>query len=296
MKGIPNNKKDSRERANVRRAAGDQQKPQPFQYYTAAELWTNEFTAQKMLEFHLDQSIDAASRNSKFIDRSADWIFKHFELTGDSRLIDFGCGPGLYTSRFARTGGRVTGLDFSEHSLAYARDLAAKHGQEIEYIHGNYLEFETDAKYDLITLIFCDLCALSPAQRRTLLGKFRGMLKPNGSVLLDVHSLNYFQRKQEGPRYEFCRRDKFWSPNDYFCFTNSFKYDEEKVLLDKYTVIEAKGQKTVYNWLQCFSPESLRSEFAENGLEITEFFANVAGDEYDESADEFAAVARRKEA
>jgi len=52
----------------------------------------------------------------------------------------------------------VTGVDFSHNSL----------------------------EYDLITMIMCDYTALSPMQRKKLLGIFCRILKPGGSIILDV--------------------------------------------------------------------------------------------------------------
>ena len=36
-------------------------RPRPFEYYTASELWTNEHTSQKILEYHLIEPIDVPS-------------------------------------------------------------------------------------------------------------------------------------------------------------------------------------------------------------------------------------------
>ena len=55
-------------------------RPAPFQFYTAKELWTDEHTSQKMLEYHLDESFDLSSRNKDFIDRSLKWIVSHFGI------------------------------------------------------------------------------------------------------------------------------------------------------------------------------------------------------------------------
>jgi SAM-dependent methyltransferase len=252
-------------------------RPGPFEFYTASELWTNEYTSQKMLEFHFNESIDAASRNINFIDRSVDWMVKNFNIKSDSSIIDFGCGPGLYTSRFARTGARVTGVDFSKRSLDYAKKEAARNNLNIDYIHCDYLEFNSEEKYDLITMIFCDFCALSPMQRRKLLGIFHSLLKPNGSIILDVHSHNYFNEIQEISTYELNQLDKFWSVDDYYCFTNIFKYEIEKLILEKYTIIEESRKRVIYNWFQCFDVESISTEFAGSGLDIIDVFSDVAG-------------------
>ncbi len=40
-------------------------RPRPFEFYTASELWTNEYTSKQMLEYNLNESIDVSSRNTK---------------------------------------------------------------------------------------------------------------------------------------------------------------------------------------------------------------------------------------
>ena len=80
---------------------------------------------------------------------------------------------------------------------------------------------------------------------------------------------------------------------DYYGFLNTFKYEEEKVILDKYTIIEEAHTRTVYNWLQYFSPETLREEYNENGFKIEEFYSDVAGKTFNSKSTEFAVVARK---
>lgn len=271
------------------------EKPGPFEFYTARDLWTDEHTSQKMLEYHLDESIDASSRNIKFIEESVFWIVNLLNLDSESNLIDFGCGPGLYTNRFAEKGINVTGVDFSKRSIEYAQKIAAKSSLNVDYIHQNYLDFASPGKFDVITMIMCDYCALSPNQREIMLGKFRSLLKAHGKIILDVHSLNYFNEKEELSTYELNQLDHFWSAADYYCFVNCFKYNPEKVTLDKYTIIEASGRKrVVYNWLQCFSVDSLKDEFERNGLRIDNVYGDVAGRDYDPQSPEFAVVVSKK--
>ncbi len=274
------------------RLAEINRRPRPFECYTAADLWTNGHTSQKMLEYHLNESIDVSSRNIDFINRSAAWIMDHFRLDNNSAVMDFGCGPGLYTLRFARGGIKTTGIDFSRRSVEYAVRAAADEHLQIDYITGNYLEYDSSKKFDLITMIMCDYCALSPAQRKTMLDKFRKLLKPGGSVLLDVYTLEAYSKREEAAVYERKQLSGFWSPHDYYTFMNTFKYDSEKVVLDKYTIIEKTGTRVVYNWLQYFDLVSLTKEFEENGLKIAEVFSNVAGAEYAHDAPEMAVAAK----
>jgi SAM-dependent methyltransferase len=270
-------------------------KPAPFEFYTAAELWTDAHTSGKMLEYHLNESIDLSSRNKDFIDRSAAWIGSHFDVGADTAIADFGCGPGLYTTRFAENGFQVTGIDFSGRSIQYARNVAEKKGLQIDYIHQDYLKFNTENRFDLITMIFCDFCALSPNQRAILLNKFYTFLKPGGRVLLDVHALHTFNSREELATYERNQLDGFWSADDYFGFLNIFKYEEEKITLDKYTIIEATRTRVVYNWLQYFSQETLGKEFESAGFSVAAFYSDVAGAPFSETSPDMAIVAKKPE-
>jgi 2-polyprenyl-3-methyl-5-hydroxy-6-metoxy-1,4-benzoquinol methylase len=268
-------------------------RPAPFQFYTADELWADEHTSKQMLEYHLNESIDVSSRNKSFIERSVGWIVTQFGVDNKSEIADFGCGPGLYATKLAEQGAKVTGVDFSENSLRHAKQVAKEEGLDIDYIHANYLDFETSKKFDLITMIMCDFCALSPEQRKRMLKKFFSLLKPGGSILLDVYSLNSFNQKVESATYELNQLNSFWSPQDYYCFVNTFKYEEEKVTLDKYTIIEESRTRTVYNWLQHFSKDSLQAEFEENGFRVEDFYSDVAGAAFDPESLEIALVARK---
>jgi 2-polyprenyl-3-methyl-5-hydroxy-6-metoxy-1,4-benzoquinol methylase len=266
-------------------------RPQSFEFYTAEELWANEHTSGKMLAFHVDETVDISSRKGEFIDRSVAWIVDRFKVSDGTSIADFGCGPGLYALRLAEKGASVTGVDFSIRSIDYARKTALDLGLSIDYVHQNYLEYETDRRFDLIIMIMCDYCALSPAQRKTMREKFHGLLKPGGSVLLDVYSLHSYNQKKESASYELNQLNGFWSPEKYYGFVNTFKYDEEKVTLDKYTLIEESRTRVVYNWLQHFSRESLEAEFFGSGFSIGGVCSDVAGADYTPDSPEIAIAA-----
>jgi 2-polyprenyl-3-methyl-5-hydroxy-6-metoxy-1,4-benzoquinol methylase len=271
------------ERINIR--------PEPFEFDTARELWTDEHTSKQMLSFHLNGEIDVASRNTTFIDKSVEWISSRFNIGDGTRIADFGCGPGLYTTRLARKQAKVTGIDFSAKSLQYAKDTAANERLPIEYVNQNYLEYETDKRFDLIMMIFCDFAVLNPSQRKIMLSKFNTFLKPDGNILFDIPSMKAFEKREETTIYEVNLMNNFWSPERYHGFLHTFKYDKEKVILDKYTIIEANRTRIIYNWLQHFSPEMIEDELKECRFRIRDFFSDVAGSVYDSESEVFAIVA-----
>lgn len=269
------------------------ERPDPFEFDTASDLWTDAHTSGQMLSFHLDEAVDISSRNAAFIKRSVEWIAARFDIGKDTAIADFGCGPGLYTTRLAKCGANVTGIDFSGRSIAYAKQVAAREQLHISYVQQNYLDFETKDRFNLVLMIMCDFCALSPTQRKIILGKFNNILKPGGSVLLDVYSQAAFDQRQEAATYQANLLNGFWSPNKYYGFLNTFKYDREKVVLDKYTIIEAERTRTVYNWLQYFAPEQLEKEFVEAGFSVQGLYSDVAGTPYDPKSNEFTVIAQK---
>jgi cyclopropane fatty-acyl-phospholipid synthase-like methyltransferase len=268
-------------------------RPEPFEFYTASELWTDEHTSKQMLSFHLNEEIDVSSRKEEFIDRSVEWIACRFNIGAGMKIADFGCGPGLYTTRLAKMKADVTGIDFSKRSIQYAQEAAIREGLHIRYINQNYLEFETKDRFDVILMIMCDFCALSPSQRKKMLNTFYSILEPEGSIILDVYSLKAFDQKEETAMYEVNLLDGFWSPNKYYGFLNTFKYQEEKVILEKFTIVEETRTRTIYNWLQYFGPEALEKEFAGSGFKVENFFSDVAGSPFSPESPEFAVIAKK---
>ena len=269
------------------------ERPEPFQFYTASDLWTDEHTSKQMFTFHLNEAIDVSSRNAEFINRSVEWIASEFNIGRDTKIADFGCGPGLYAARLAKRGANVTGIDFSKRSIEYAKEVAAREQLNNNYVNQNYLEFETEDRFDLVLMIMCDFCALSPSQRKGILSKFHEILKPSGSVLIDVYSLSVFKQRKEASTYEVNQLNGFWSPNKYYGFLTTFKYDEEKVILDKYTIIESERTRQVYNWLQYFAPNDLEKEFVEAGFFVKGIYSDVAGNPYNRKSSEFAVIANK---
>ena len=276
------------------------QKPAIWSAYTAEKLWTDSHIARQMLRYHLDPEVNAASRSIDVIEQSVDFFVATFDLGKSSRVIDFGCGPGLYTHALKTRGiGSVTGVDFSAHSLNYAKVRASEERLEITYQLANYLDYchddclddclddchdyRRDSRYDVISLIMSDFCALNPQQRTQLLAGFKRMLKPNGVVLLDVYTLQRFANLNENVTLERNSMSHFWSSQDYWCIQSSHRYLPEKVGLDKYCIVQDDNQWFTYNWLQHFNIDDLQTELANNGLQVVSIYDDFTGKPYTNS-------------
>lgn len=269
------------------------ERPPLYSRYTADVLWSSPDISEMMLRYHLDGEVDLASRRTDFIEASFAWIRQRFDLRDGRRAIDLGCGPGLYANRLARTGAAVTGVDISPRSLDYARDAARRDGLEIDYRLGDYLAIELEPGYDLALMIMCDYCALNPGQRGRLLQRVRALLRPGGAFLFDVYSLAAFETWEELTAYGPGLMDGFWSAQPYYGFHNTFRYEDEKVVLEKFVILERDRETEYYNWFQHYDVAALTAEVEAAGLVVDELFGDVAGEPFEPSLPEFAVVARR---
>lgn len=266
------------------------QRPAPFSRYTAKELWTRPHLARQMLHYHLDQETGLASFPLQAIDGIVAWIDAKLGLPG-KRVCDLGCGPGLYAQRFTSRGADVTGVDFSAHSLAYARRKAQENRQSIRYIEADYLEDQLPGGFDIVTLIYTDFCVLSPAQRMKLLGRIRGMLDPAGRLVMDVAGAGSFAAKEECTLIEKNLMGGFWAEGDYVGVQRSFIYPDERLSLDRYLIVEPAETWQVFNWFQHFTPKSLRAELLAAGFAVESMCGGLRGELLENDGDVIGVIA-----
>ena len=241
---------------------------------TTEKFWTDPHIAAQMLKSHLDPHTDGASFKHAFIDRSAAWIAS-LPPDKNARLLDIGCGPGLYTSRFAAHGLRVTGFDFSENSINYAR----AHDAQSEYIVGDYLSLDFDGAFDMVTLINCDYGALIPDERHNLLRRVRRALTRGSLFLFDVFTPESDRGKADRRTWEAYSDGGFMSPKPHIRLDADYYYGDTAAG-GRIVVIEAQRVRCFNLWNCYFTRQSLIDEAAPAGFEPVSFYNDVAGAPY----------------
>ncbi len=153
--------------------------------------WSEPGFSARMLHEHLTQDHDMASRRSELIDRHVAWI--HQELLGEqpSKVLDLGCGPGLYSSRSARLGHTCTGVDYSPASIVFAREQDKGEGLACTYVEQDLRKAELGVEqYDLAMLLFGEFNIFRPAHIRQILTKANRALVHGGLLLLEPHTFS----------------------------------------------------------------------------------------------------------
>jgi len=231
----------------------------PKVYETGSStMWTDPYISKQLLKYHLASDNDMASRSNEKIELIVDWIQ---QMLGKNNIdiLDLGCGPGLYAERFAIKGHKVTGIDFSENSIKYAKKSAAENNLNIEYIQMDYRELKIIEKYDLAVLIYLDFCVLNPDDAKNVLKNIYRSLKPEGMLLLDVINERNIDSKIMPQSWEVAESG-FWKETPYIAMSRGYHYPEEKLLLNQHIVIDSEEKVDTYNfWSRYYEKEEMKT-------------------------------------
>jgi len=242
---------------------------------TPYPFWDDAHISRQMLKAHLDPNFDGASRRHDVIDQSVRWIDSVLKESG-KKILDLGCGPGLYCERFARLGYQVTGIDYSYNSIDYARRIANEKGLKIDYEYQDYLAMEISDKFDCILLIFCDYGVLSPKNRLKLLENAHRAMKPGGKIILDCFTQAQFRDRKNHTVWHFYPDGDFWSEKRHICLDGYYQYDD-RILLDQVIVITDEDSRVYYLWNTVFTTEEIQTELDSAGFSNVHFYDNVCG-------------------
>ena len=277
---------------NINKLIELSQKPQLFER-SETPFWDDPQISKNMLAAHLNPDFDAASRKMATIDASVEWLVNDLFGEQDLKILDLGCGPGLYASRLAKYGYSVTGIDYSQRSINYARKQAEKDELEIEYIYQNYLTIDYDSEFDVIMLVYCDLGALTNDERDLLLSKIYRALKPGGLFVFDVFS-DKNKTEDDLARSWDVRESGFWKPEPHLALTETFLYPEDDTYLDQTIVMTEDGEIDIYRVYDHFyTKPTLTKLLDQTDFENYKFYSNIMGEEYSTDSKTLAVVTEK---
>ncbi|SHE33813.1 class I SAM-dependent methyltransferase [Dysgonomonas macrotermitis] len=210
-------------------------------------IWTDPYIQKQMLNAHLNQDSDGASRKQESILKTIDFISKY--IKPDNRLLDLGCGPGLYTSLFKDKGYEVTGVDFNKASIDYAIEKR----YDIKYICGNYIQEYPEGRYDAVIMIYCDMGTHSDKDRDKLLRNIYSSLDNGGVLIFDVFTEGIVEDKTEQKNWEYSPSGGFWAGNEYLLLSQTFHYVENKAFVYQYNLLTEGENKHFIVWDRYYS-------------------------------------------
>lgn len=223
--------------------------------------WHEPEFSQRMLQEHLSQVHDLASRRDIFIQHHVEWIHRQLLNEEPSKILELGCGPGLYLQKFAASGHICKGIDFSPASIVYAKEEAAKNSLDIKYIDSDLRTCDFGQDFALIMLIFGQFNIFSKADARNIVKKAYASLKPGGILLLEPSY--YSNTKQQGTLASswYTSSSGLFSSSPHLCLKENFWLDKQSIAMERYYILHLDSQDISY-YLSCsqaYSQEDLIS-------------------------------------
>ena len=243
-----------------------------------SSIWTDEHISKKLFESHFWEKSNGASRILIVRQETVNWI--NSKIHKNSRIIDFGCGPGLYAYEFGKLGHKVLGIDFNKKSLNYAKENKSIENM-VEYKYCNYLIDNIEGKYDVAMIIYGDFAALIPSEQIIFLQKINNLLESDAILIFDVFGLSSFNMKKEEKNWYISQEDNFWSSEPSFILEEIKLFSEEKVIGNRtYVINQSTGEiKEFILWDSYYNTELLNKLMMENGYNIIEINTELVTNE-----------------
>jgi SAM-dependent methyltransferase len=241
--------------------------------------WNDPEFSQRMLEEHLSQTHDAASRRFAVIDRHVAWIHEQLLAGQPAQVLDLGCGPGLYTSRLAALGHTCVGIDFGPASVAYAREQAEAAGLSCQYQLEDVRRAGYGRGYGLVMSVFGEFNVFRRSEAVAMLRKAHGALAPGGLLLLEPHTYETVQwLGQASPRW-YSAEHGLWSARPHLCLQENFWDEVREVTTERYYLVDAEtGEVTRHaSSMQAYSDQGYRDLLHEGGFERIRFYPSLTG-------------------
>lgn len=115
-------------------------------------------------------------------------LFRRALLPESGRVLDLGCGEGLYALLFASEGYDVTGVDISPSAVAWARQRAAERDLTNAHFRVGDVTSPRDFNgkpFDVVLSVHCYHCLSDAADRADHLRLAWRMLRPGGVFVFD---------------------------------------------------------------------------------------------------------------
>jgi SAM-dependent methyltransferase len=209
--------------------------------------WDDPDFSRRMLAEHLSQEHDLASRKRDMIRTQVYWIHKHICSNAPAKLLDIGCGPGLYIEQFAALDYDCSGIDFSPASIEYAKGQL---GNKAKLINGDIRSVDFGSGFDLATMIYGEFNVFSPDECKKILKKTFEALSPGGKLLLEAHTFEAVERIGKAPNSWYKSGPGLlglFSDEPHICLTENHWLNRQQTALQQFHILNsARGTVTTY--------------------------------------------------
>jgi SAM-dependent methyltransferase len=242
--------------------------------------WHEPGFSERMLQEHLSQDHDAASRRMETIEAHADWIHQHLLECRPTRVLDLACGPGLYASSLARRGHDCLGIDYSPASIAYATGNAREENLRCRYRLQDIRRARYGSGFGLVMLIFGEFNVFRPSDAGAILRKAHRALAKGGTLLLEPHTFAVIRTMgKRGALWDSAERGLFSDRPHLRLDEHSWDPDTKTATVRYFILDAATGDVSSYaQTFQAYSRGEYRSLLTDCGFRNVELVPSLTGD------------------
>ena len=259
-----------------------------------------------------------ASRRFEKVDAHVNWIHHELLSGNPTRILDLGCGPGLYSNRLTRLGHECVGIDFSPASIAYAIETAKKDNLAYTFRHEDVrvaeygvpsewpiqkagvpsewpIQRNNGTEFGLAMFIYGELNTFQPSDVTKILGKMFDALPDGGLLLLEVSTFESLEQMgQHGTRW-YSEHSGLFSDQPHLCLTEDFWDADSNVVTTRFFVVDAASGDVTQHGIstKAYTDAQYRDLLAECGFTGIEFLPSLTGAEDESQKHLFAIVARK---
>jgi len=256
-------------------------------------IWTDKHISKNMLAAHLDLDSDVASRNISTIKKTVEWISSVSKE--NAKILDIGCGPGLYSTALSEKGFNVTGIDISSRSIKYAEQKATENNLFINYQCKNYIDDIIEGKFDVVICIYCDFGALIPDEQTILLRKVSDVLSNDGIFIFDVFKSGLCNFKEEKKDWQYISESSFWSEKPHLLLEEVKHFPRHQVWGTRNIVIEEGREPREYiTWDHYYSERDIEKLLNKNGFQAFTIRNDIVDENEFTSSDVMFIIAKKK--
>ena len=243
--------------------------------------WNESGFSERMLEHHLSQEHDLASRRFEIIDRHVNWI--HDKLGKPSKILDLACGPGFYSNRLVKLGHSCRGVDFGPASIRYAREQASKDGILVDYVLEDIRTADYGEYNDLVMMIYGEFNVFKREDILQVLQKAYNSLKSGGLFIAEPNRYETVKKVGTSPPSWYSSEGGLFSPRPHLCLMENFWFPEEHVATERYFIIDAETNAVSLHSssMIAYSRGDLEQLLWEAGFKDIKFYESLS----DESSD-----------
>lgn len=208
------------------------------------------------------------------------------DLADDAAVLDVPCGLGRHAVELASRGLDVTAVDATPAYLDEARDHAADDAADPEFVEADMREFQRPGAFDAVVNLYTSFGFFADrADDEATARNFHASLEPGGTLVMQLTGKETLAREYQA---------RTWHDREHgYVLEERTVRDDWSWVENRWVVVEGGDSREFTVSHRLYSAYELQSLLERVGFDEVAAHGDLAGSDYDETADELVVVAEK---